>query len=92
MGKGKVIDDELQAVLHELPDDWIMFSFERAGMGWISILGKGNTRLFRLVSDRGYISVEKIVSGRPTFVDPPDELRINISPSQVAELILRHHR
>ncbi len=85
----KVIDDALLDVMRELPSTWNVDRFDRMGMGWIARITNGKSVL-ELVSDRGYIGVERIVAGKPQSILPPEHLRMAISPKQVAELIVQH--
>lgn len=84
----KIIDDDFLAVMRELPAGWKVDRWDRAGMGWIARISNRRA-VFQLVSDRGYIDVGRIIDGKPIPCEPPEGLRLEIGPKEVAELILR---
>ena len=77
---------ELERIRSLLPTDWAQTSFRFAGMGWVADF-EFRSRLFQLVSDRGYIDVYEITDGKRRHVFPPEEQRGSISPEQVCELL-----
>jgi hypothetical protein len=85
----KIIDDDFLAVMRELPAEWKVDRWDRGGMGWIAQISYRRV-VFELVSDRGYIEVSRIVSGKPVWCEPPEQLRLEIGPKEMAELILSH--
>ena len=89
MSKFKSIPQELQGVLDHLPGACKLTAFKTWQMGWIATITfrtSGN-RTFRLVSDRGYIDAYDISFGKEQHLFPPEDQRIEISPSRVAALI-----
>jgi len=85
----KIIDDDFLAVMPELPAEWKIDWWVRAGMGWIARISNRRV-VFQLVSDRRYIDVGQIIDGKSIQCEPPEGLRLSIGPREVAELILRH--
>jgi hypothetical protein len=85
----KIIDDDFLAVMRELPAEWKVDRWDRAGMGWTAQISNC-CAVFQLWSDRGYIEACRIVDGKRIGCEPPKEFRLNIGPKEVAELILRH--
>jgi hypothetical protein len=79
---------ELERIRSMLPTDWAQTSFRFGGMGWVADF-EFRSRLFQLISDRGYIDVYEIVDGKQRHVFPPEEQRISISPEQVYELLTK---
>lgn len=85
----KIIDDDFLAVMRELPEEWAIERFDRMGMGWVARISNRKS-VFQLVSDRGYIGVERLVDGKFLSIDVPQHLRVSISAKQVAELVVQH--
>ena len=84
----RTLDDALLAVMRALPSRWVILRFERTGMRWVATIGKGETPLYRLVSDRGYIHVARLAADGPHELEPPAEQRLQVTPEQVAARIL----
>lgn len=85
----KIIDDNFLAVMRELPAGWKVDRWDRAGMGWLAQISNRRV-VFQLCSDRGYIEAWRLEGGEKIPCEPPKELRLEIGPKEVAELILRH--
>ena len=98
-GMTKIIDEDFLAVMRELPQGWRVDRWDRCGMGWVATIRSRRAK-FRLTSDRGYISVERIVGvkkarwreeSRPCVM--PEQLRCEPIPAkEIAELILANEK